>query len=137
METVASISIKTFRDLIVWQKGHTLVVQIYIATSLFPIEENYALTNQMRRCATSITSNIAEGFSRRGYKEKTQFYSMALGSLTELQNQILIARDIKYINQKVADELEGLSITVHKLLNGLIKATRQKTTHSQPLTPNS
>ena len=78
----------------------------------------------MRRAATSITSNIAEGFSRRGQKEKTQFYSMALGSLTELQNQIFIAKDVGYIDDVIAKDLNMQSVTVHKLLNGLIKATK-------------
>ena len=78
--------IKSFTDLIVWRKGHQLVIAIYKITNNFPKKETFALTSQMQRCVVSITSNIAEGFSRQGIKEKIQFYYMALGSVTELQN---------------------------------------------------
>ena len=78
--------IKSFTDLNVWQEGHKLAIMIYKTTLNFPKEEKYCLTDQMRRSAISITSNIAEGFSRTTYKEKIQFYRMALGSLTELEN---------------------------------------------------
>ena len=77
--------IRSFTDLNVWREGHKLVLTIYKQTLNFPKSESYALIDQMRRCVVSITSNIAEGFSRSGKKEKTQFYYMALGSLTELQ----------------------------------------------------
>jgi len=94
--------IKSFTDLIAWGRGHQLVISIYRATNKFPQKEIFALTNQMCRSAISVTSNIAEGFSRKGDKEKIQFYYMSLGSLTELQNQLLIARDIDYLSK---DEL--------------------------------
>lgn len=127
-ENLTHKPIKTFRDLFAWTEGHKLVLSIYEVTKQFPRSESFALTDQMRRAAVSITSNISEGFSRRGWKEKTQFYSMALGSLTELQNQLVIARDIGYITQSHAISLNTQSVTVHKLLNGLIKATRQTST---------
>jgi len=73
--------IEEFTDLIVWQEGHKLVLQIYKITKLFPKEETYSLTDQMRRAAVSVTSNIAEGFGRQGMKEKVQFYFLAKGSL--------------------------------------------------------
>ena len=81
------ITIKSFTDLQVWQEGHQLVLLIYQITKTLPKEEKYCLIDQMRRAAISITGNIAEGFSRHGFKEKLQFYYMALGSVTELQNQ--------------------------------------------------
>jgi len=87
--------IKSFMDLDAWKEGHRLVLEIYQITKKFPREELFGLTNQLRRAAVSFTSNIAEGFSRNSYKEKLQFYSMALGSLTEIQNQLLISRDIR------------------------------------------
>lgn len=86
--------IESFTDLVAWKEGHALVLTIYQVTSSFPRSESYVLTDQMHRCVVSITSNIAEGFSRRGNKEKAQFYYTALGSTTELQNQLLIARDL-------------------------------------------
>ena len=91
--------IKSFADLQVWQEAHNLVLLAYQVTKKFPKEELFSLTNQIRRAAVSITSNIAEGFTRQSYKEKQQFYYMSLGSLAELQNQILIVKDLGYINQ--------------------------------------
>lgn len=78
----------------------------------------------MRRCVISITSNIAEGFSRSGKKEKIQFYYTALGSLTELQNQLLIARDLSYIDSELFKEIAEQTVLVQKLLNGLIKSIK-------------
>lgn len=117
-------TIKTFTSLNAWKSGHELVLMVYRMTKLFPKEELFALISQMRRCAVSITSNIAEGFSRYSWKEKVQFYTTALGSVTELQNQLLIARDVGYLNKKTFDETAQQSITVNKLLNGLIKKSR-------------
>jgi len=116
--------ITTFKDLNAWKEGHVLVLMIYKATRAFPREEMFALVSQMRRCAVSITSNIAEGFSRQSYKDKAYFYSLALGSLTELQNQILIARDIGYLAIEQFEFLDKKTITVHKILNGLIKKSK-------------
>ena len=78
--------IKTFRDLISWQEGHNLVLMIYEVTKTFPREEAFGLTTQLRRAAVSCTSNIAEGFSRLTANDKAHFYTMALGSLTEIQS---------------------------------------------------
>lgn len=116
--------IRLFTDLNTWKEAHTLVLLIYKITRSFPKEEIFSLISQMRRCVVSITSNIAEGFSRQSYKEKVQFYSMALGSTTELQNQLLIARDIGYITEKVYNEIEDKTVMVHKLLNGLIRSSK-------------
>lgn len=116
--------ITSFTDLIAWQKGHFLVVAIYELTNKFPKHELYSLGDQMRRCSISITSNIAEGFSRKTYKEKVQFYMIALGSLTELQNQLLVARDVKYISQEQFQNLANHTVEVSKLINGLIKGTK-------------
>lgn len=116
--------IKSFTDLIAWQEGHKLVLSVYRITSSFPRSESYALVDQMRRCVVSITNNIAEGFSRKTNKEKGQFYYIALGSTTELQNLLLIARDLKYISQTDFKKLADSTIYVHKLLFGLIKSSK-------------
>ena len=116
--------IKKFMDLRVWEKAHKLVLRIYKITKNFPKEETFGLISQMRRCSISITSNIAEGFSRQSYKEKTYFYFISLGSITELQSQLLISKDINYINREKFDELFENSINVHKMLNGLIKSSK-------------
>ena len=119
-----SSKIKSFTDLIVWQEGHNLVLQICKITKSFPSEEQFGLTNQLGRAVVSITSNIAEGFRRNSYKEKVQFYTMALGSVTEVQNQLLIARDIRYFSKGEFTELAEQTILVNKLLNGIIKKSK-------------
>lgn len=116
-----SQKILSFTDLNSWKYGHEFVLAIYKLTDTFPVKEQFSLSNQMRRAVVSITSNIAEGFSRKSAREKSQFYSIALGSLTEVQNQLIISKDVGYINIASFDEAVLLSITVSKLLNGLIK----------------
>ena len=113
--------ITTFEDLNTWKEGHKLVILIYKITDKFPSKENFALTDQMRRAAISITSNVAEGFTRQGTKEKVQFYLISKGSLTELQSQLYIARDIGYTTIEEFTEIMNQTIIVHKLLTGLIK----------------
>lgn len=122
--------ITSFKDLIAWQYAHALVLGIYKLTKLFPKEEQFGLINQVRRAAVSITSNIAEGFSRSSYKEKAQFYSMSLGSLTEVQSQLMIAKDLGYVTNEDFISIETQTITVSKLLNGLIKKSRTMTHNS-------
>lgn len=116
--------IKSFTDLNAWTEGHKLVLMIYNVTKLFPKEEMFGLVSQMKRCAVSITSNIAEGFSRQSYKEKVQFYSMAQGSVTELQNQLLITKDVGFIEKEKFREMALQSIKTHKIINGLIKSSK-------------
>lgn len=117
--------IREFTDLNAWKEAHKLILEIYKYTKDFPKEEVFGLTSQMRRAAVSITSNIAEGFGRQGFKEKVQFYYLAQGSLTELKNQILICRDIGLLEYKICDTLL-LKLTVsHQLLQGLIKKSKE------------
>jgi len=118
--------IRKFTDLAVWQEGHKLVLMIYKVTKGFPKEERYGLIDQMRRAAVSITSNIAEGFSRKSPRDKYQFYTIAKGSLTELQNQLLVAKDVGYISEESFNKIAKQSVIVHKCANGLLKATRFK-----------
>ncbi|MBI2613601.1 MAG: four helix bundle protein [Candidatus Levybacteria bacterium] len=118
--------IKSFTDLIAWQEGHKLVLFIYKIVAAFTRTE-YSLVDQMKRCAASITSNIAEGFSRKSKKEKMQFYYMALGSTTELQNQLVISRDLRFLSVKDFDALAQQAIRLHKLINGLIKSSESYT----------
>ncbi len=121
--------IKSFTDLNVWREGHKLVILIYKITKTFPKEELYSLVDQMKRASVSITSNIAEGFGRRTYKEKAQFYYRSQGSLIELKNQILIAKDIGYISESVFIETAEQINLVHKLLQGLITKTKSFIIH--------
>jgi len=120
-----SSKIKSFTDLNAWKEGHKLVLIIYKITKDFSRDELFGLTSQIRRAVVSITSNLAEGFSRQSYKEKVQFYCIAQGSVTELQNQLLIAKDIGYIDNKKFQEIAQQTIITHKLINGLIKKSRE------------
>ncbi|MFH1244303.1 MAG: four helix bundle protein [bacterium] len=113
--------ITNFTDLNAWKYGHQLVLNIYKITDKFPDKERFSLIDQMRRAVVSITSNIAEGFSRKSSKEKSQFYSMSLGSLTELQNQLMVARDVRYLRLDDYQVAHDLSVVVSKIINGLIK----------------
>jgi len=119
--------IKNFRDLKVWQKGHNLVLQIYRITKDFPKEEKFGLSDQMRRAGVSITSNIAEGFGRETLNDKSHFYTMALGSLFEIQNQLFIARDVGYLDPKECELLFNDTIEISKMCSSLIRVLRNNT----------
>jgi four helix bundle protein len=125
-QTTPKTKINHFTDLITWQEGHSLVIEIYKITKNFPRSEMFGLVNQMRRCVVSITSNTAEGFSRRNKKEKMQFYYVSLGSTTELQNQLIIARDLGYIEGSEYSIMTDRTMKIHKLLNGLIKSSQSR-----------
>ncbi|PIR75647.1 MAG: four helix bundle protein [Candidatus Magasanikbacteria bacterium CG10_big_fil_rev_8_21_14_0_10_43_9] len=108
-----------------WQKGHALVLMVHEMIQIFPKHEQYALSNQLWRAVVSITSNIAEGFRRESYKDKAHFYTMSLSSLSEIQNQLLIARDVGYINTETFMQIANQTVEVSTLLKGLIKATKR------------
>lgn len=114
--------IVNFTDLNAWKESHKLAMLIYKHTEVYPRKEVYGLTSQIRRSAVSVSSNISEGFGRRTRKEKTQFYSMSLGSLSELQNQLILSNDIGYIVQKDFRLIFEQTIIVQKLINGLTKS---------------
>ncbi len=116
--------IRNFTDLFAWQKGHVLVLEVYKCTRAFPKEEVYGLTSQMRRCVVSITSNIAEGFSRQSFKEKVQFYSISAGSLTELENQVYISRDVGFITLEQTGRLLEDMKEVQRILHALIRKSK-------------
>lgn len=121
--------IESFTDLNVWKEGHILVIMVYKITKNFPKEETYSLTDQMRRSASSITANIAEGFGRQTYKEKVQFYYMAKGSLSELKNFILISKDINYLTLKQFGELIAQTNIAEQLLQGFIRKSKTFINH--------
>ena len=116
--------IETFTDLNVWKEGHKLVIMVYKITKTFPKEETYSLVDQMRRAASSITANIAEGFGRQGYKEKVQFYYLSKGSLSELKNFILIANDIEYLAKEQFTQLAEQANIADQLLQGFIRKSK-------------
>jgi four helix bundle protein len=116
-----------FKKLIAWSKAMDLVVDVYDATSTFPQQEVYGLTAQIRRAAVSIPSNIAEGQARYSKKDFQHFLRQAKGSAAELQTQILIAKRLRYLNEKIADRLEAVVEELMRILNGLINSLDEAT----------
>ena len=114
-------SIKTFRDLKVWQKGMDLCLLIYQSTEEFPDREKFGLTSQMRRCSVSIPSNIAEGYGRKSTKDYIRFLQISIGSIYELQTQTEISEKLKYLNQEAMTEINSKSNEIERMLSSLIQ----------------
>ena len=113
------VTVKRYDELIAWQKAMDLAEAVYAATSQFPREEVYGLSAQMRKCAVSIPSNIAEGQGRRTTGEFLQHLSIAHGSLRELETQSVLARRLGILDADRMEELAGRCAEVGRLLNGL------------------
>ncbi|HXZ26573.1 MAG TPA: four helix bundle protein [Terriglobales bacterium] len=114
------MKLKSYRELIAWQKAMALVTDVYRHTQDFPGKEMYGLTSQIRRSAVSVPSNIAEGQGRRSTGEFQQFLGHAKGSLFELETQILIARNLNYLSEKGSSEPLASAGEVGRILNGLV-----------------
>jgi len=117
-------TLRGHKDLEVWKKSMAFVTTIYKVTQEFPKEEIYGLTNQMRRAAVSVPSNISEGAARGSKKEFVQFLHIALGSVAELDTQIMIAGNLQYISN--IDQLSLETEMLRKLLNGLIYSLKNR-----------
>jgi four helix bundle protein len=111
--------VRNYRDLVAWQKAMDLVEAINAATRSFPSEERYGLTNQLRRAAVSVPSNIAEGQGRRSPKEFHHFLALAHGSLREIETQMLIAQRLSYLDGHTTEVLMGQAGEVGRLITGL------------------
>jgi len=118
--------LKNYKELKVWQKSYQLCLAIYKATKIFPKNEGFGLTSQMRRAALSIPSNIAEGKGRLSKGEFRQFLGNARGSVAEVETQILIAQNLSYLNGPEANKLLAMVEEVGKVLNGLLSAVKNQ-----------
>jgi four helix bundle protein len=118
--------VRSYQDLIAWQKAMDLVTKIYEVSHKFPREEIFALTSQLRRAAVSVPSNIAEGQGRSSRKEFLYSLGNAKGSLSEVETQVLIARNLGYIGDESVNCLLNLSAEVGRILNGLLASLRNK-----------
>lgn len=118
---------KTHHDLELWKKSIHLVTEIYKATESYPKAELYGLTNQIRRCAVSIPSNIAEGAARASSKEFSQFISIALGSIAELETQLIVSNNLNFLEKKNLDFLLDNFVTIRKMIVGLKKSILKQT----------
>ena len=115
----------SYRDLIVWQKSFEFTKEVYRLTSTFPKEEIYSLTSQMRRAAVSIVSNIAEGFSRKSFRENAQFLSISFGSTSEVETQLLLAKDLHFASEKEFARAESLLLEIRKMLNTMLSNAKK------------
>ena len=102
----------TFKDLLAWQKSLTLAKKVYQVTGNFPTEERFGLVNQMRRCAVSIPSNIAEGYGRGSDKELLRFLYVALGSSNELETQLILSLELSFMKEEDSRMLQGLNLSL-------------------------
>ena len=115
---------RDFRGLNAWRKSHELATDVYKATSGFPPSEQYGLTSQIRRSAVSIPSNIAEGCGRGGDAELARFFQIALGSASELEYQLMLARELRYLSHDDHERLSSKVIEVKKMLTAFIRRIR-------------
>ena len=112
---------KDFRELKVWQKAHELTLTVYRITATFPREELYGLTSQIRRACSSIAANLAEGCGRSGDAEFARFCSIAMGSASELEYHLLLAKDLKLIKPADYEELAPRATELKRMLTGLLQ----------------
>ena len=119
---------KTYRELLVWQKSMLLVTEIYKLSKSFPKDESYGLTSQIRRCAVSIPSNIAEGYGRNSTSDYIRFLNIATGSLYELQTDMEIALNLQYIDRHNFSELYESSREIERMLSSLIRKLNNRKT---------
>jgi len=122
--------ITRFEDLSVWQKAHQTVLRVYRITGRFPAEERFGLSSQMRRAAVSIPANLAEGFKKRGVRDKLNFYNIAQGSLEELRYYLILSKDLGYLsdNREMVESAEEVA----RMLHGLVKSVASGARNPSP-----
>ena len=118
--------IKTFRDLLVWQKSMGFVTEVYKISNDFPKEETFGLTSQIRRSAVSVPSNISEGFGRQSLWDFIRFLKIGIASLFELQTQLEISSNLAYISKESFDRLYEESREIERMLSSLIRKLKEK-----------
>ena len=117
---------KTFRDLLVWQRSMTFVTEIYKVSKSFPDDENFVLSSQIRKSAISVPSNISECYGRDGLKDYLRFLNIAIASLFELQTQLEIAYNLEYIKEEKFNSLYDLSREIERMLSSFIRAIKSR-----------
>ena len=125
-------AVQSYSDLIVWQKALALAVDVHRLSESFPRSERFGLTSQLRRAAVSIPSNIAEGAARRTTRDLISFLYIARGSLAELETQLLLARQLGYLDDTGLEQMRPGLKEVGRLLNGLIAGLRRRAEHPSP-----
>jgi len=118
--------IRTFKDLVVWQKAFELCLHLYRVTRSFPTEERYGLTSELRKTARSVVCNIAEGHRRRSTAEYLRFLDIAWGSAAELETQLLLAGQLNYFDKKEAEALLALHGDVERMVAALVRSLEER-----------
>ncbi|HEX3600881.1 MAG TPA: four helix bundle protein [Lacipirellulaceae bacterium] len=126
------MQIESYRDLIVWKDGIALTLSVYKLTAHFPDSERFGLVSQMRRCAVSVPSNIAEGHARFSTREYIRHLSIALGSLAELETQLHLASELEYVRVEIVHDVFAHTDKLGKQLRCLAKSLRQRLNRSTP-----
>jgi len=118
--------IARFEDLSVWQKAHQMVLCVYRVTGSFPAEERFGLTSQTRRAAVSVPANLAEGFKKRGVRDKLNFYNIAQGSLEELRYYLILSKDLGYMpdNREIVEATQEIARMLHGLIRSVANGAR-------------
>ena len=117
-------NVRSFQDLLAWKKSIDLVKPIYKLTSKFPKSEDFNLTSQIRRATISVSSNIAEGSSRKSKQEFIRFLNVSYGSLSEIESQLLVSKELEYLSDKELKEIFNKTSEIGKIINGLIESLR-------------
>lgn len=125
--------IKSYKDLIVWQKAIELVTEVYSISKTFPTEEKFGIVNQLNRAVVSIPSNIAEGWGRESSKNYLQFLRISRGSLMEVETLILISKNLNYLNEEKFKSISDKIEETGKILQGLIKGVQQRLSITESL----
>lgn len=115
------VEMRDFRELKVWQKAHQLVLRVYPATSTFPSSEAFGITAQMRKAAVSIPANIAEGCGRKGDAELARFMQIAMGSASEVEYYVVLTRDLGFLTEPTASEVEAHVVEVKRMLGAFLQ----------------
>jgi len=118
--------LKNYKELKVWQRSYQLCLKIYKVTKIFPKEERYGLTSQIRRSAVSIPSNIAEGYGRKTTADYIRYLYISYGSVCELETQILLSMDLGYIDSAIIEKIKDEIQQIERMLKGLIKSLENK-----------
>ena len=126
MEQIKDRRIRSFEDLLVWQKGIALVKDIYIATDMGPLQKDFGLRDQLRRAAVSIPTNVAEGFERSFHKEYLHFLNIAKGSAGELRSLLRVALEIGYLKVSQYDALKAATLELSSYLSNQMRSLRAK-----------
>lgn len=122
--------LKNYKELKVWQKAYQLCLDLYKITAAFPNDEKFGLTSQIRRAVVSIPSNIAEGYGRKTTTDYLRFLYIAYGSTCELETQVMLSKDLDYMDSKPVKSILGKTNEVERMLKSLIKSLENK--HSNP-----